>query len=139
MIKKFSALLLFLFAFTACSPNQVESTYVTYQDAVDDEFFDHGWIPDEAVSQSMVNIFCRSDVAANTCIFGFQTSIEDIEILRTKMQFTDEFVQLPATIKQPQWWIDILSNSQNYVLQSSDQVVFIAIQNDGNTVLGWRN
>ncbi len=125
--------------FSACSPDQIESAYPTYQEAVDDDFFSHGWIPEAAVSESMVNIFCLTDVPSNTCIFGYQADQADVEILRTKMQFTDDFVELPGTIKQPNWWIEILANAQNYVLQDGEETIFIAIQNEGNTVLGWRN
>ena len=124
---------------TACSPDQVEVAYSTYEEANADQFFENGRIPENAILPTMINIFCLSDVEANSCIFGFQASAEDIEMLRSKLRFTDEFVQLPETIQQPKWWIDILTNSKNYVLQSGDDIVFIAIQNDGNTVLGWRN
>ena len=123
---------------TGCGPNQVEHTYTAYDDAVADDFFADGWIPEQAITPTMVNVFCISDRETKTCIFGYQAAIEDIEHLRGQMQFTDAFVQLPESIKQPKWWIDILTNSENYVLQNGDDLIYIAIQNEGNTVLGWR-
>ena len=139
MISRVLLILTFFGLVSACSPDQVESTYTTYEEASEDGFLEKGWIPEAAISSSMVNIFCFSDAPSNSCIFGFQADYEDIELLRSQLQFTDQFIQLPANIKQPSWWIDILTNSENYILQTDEGVVFIAIQNEGNTVLGWRN
>ena len=118
---------------------QVTNHYTTYQEAQADKFFDHGWIPEEAIYPSMTNIFNRSHIDYSTCIFSYELEETELEDLRKKIFATEAFIEMPRGIRQPKEWVDVLTNAQNYVLKSGDEIIYIAIENNGNTVLGWRN
>lgn len=69
----------------SCDIDQVENNYSNFELAEKDGLFEKGWIPSEIVFTSMTEIYQRTNVDLNTCIFSYNLSKTDLEILKHKI------------------------------------------------------
>ena len=61
------------------SCDQITTKYSTYQKANEAKLFDKGWIPNEIINPHIKEIFLKTNLDLNSCIFSFNTNyIPDI-------------------------------------------------------------
>ena len=87
--KKLNGMLLITFTmiltlFHSCDFDQVESKYADYSSAKKNNLFQKGWIPYDLAFKSMTDIYQRTNLDLNTCIFSFKLSKTDIEAVKKK-------------------------------------------------------
>ncbi len=127
------------FTFYSCDFDQVVSKYPDYDSATAGKFFEKGWIPHDAVATSMTNIFLRTNLDINTCIFSYNLSEADLDIMKEKIQETTYRFQKVRRIKTPSAWTTELPELKHYLLlEETGDTVFIAINEADNKIYGWR-
>jgi hypothetical protein len=121
--------------------DQVESKYDGYESAKNAGLFNKMWIPKELISESMENIYLRTNLDMNTCIFSYSVSHQEMDKLDTSFQASSIEYLPPKGIKIPQWWSDIVANQDSIKTLSSDlsYTFQIVIDRNTNTILGWLN
>ena len=123
----------------SCSFDQVESKYDDYVSAKQDGLFDKGWIPTTITYESMTNIYQKTNIDINTCIFSFNLSLTDIAKLTDKLLLTQiPFEKLPG-INTPKWWEKGVKSSNHYLLleNKTKDSIYIAIDKHDNKIFGW--
>jgi hypothetical protein len=128
-----------LFILASCSFDQVEKRYPDFLSADKDGIFKKGWIPPELTNKSMTDIFIRTNLDLNTCIFSYKLPKTDIEALTSSKQMTSVSFRSPSGIKIPKWWIDSVDKLECYFYINHDcsDTVCLAIDHESNKVLGW--
>lgn len=141
MSPKITYFILVTFVITSCTLDQVESKYEDYESARNAGLFNKMWIPKDFISESMENIYLRSNLDMNTCIFSYSLSQQDIEKLHASFQASSIEYVPPKGIKIPQWWSDIVANQDSIITFSSDlsSTIYLAIDRDTKTIFGWVN
>ena len=136
----FVILIFLLTAFSqSCSFDQVESKYDDYVSAKQDGLFDKGWIPTTMTYESMTNIYQKTNIDINTCIFSFNLSRTDIANLSDKLLLTQTpYEKLPG-INTPKWWEKGVTASNHYLLleNKTTDSIYIAIDKHDNKIFGW--
>ena len=145
MKKRFKTLpFIISIAFTAvlysCLTNQVESKYSNFDSAQKEMLFGRGWIPSELVYESMEDIYQRTNVEKNTCIFSFNLSKKDLKLVLKKAESTSIKIDMPTGITRPIWWTKSISGlDQKFLVDQDNIVVYLAIDEKENRIYGWRN
>jgi hypothetical protein len=137
---KFLSLFLLAVLTNSCDLDQVENRFIDYNDAVKDDFFIKGWIPESLILESMKDIFVKSNIDLNTCVFSYKLSQADFDSIKTDLLETDTEFEIPRRIKIPKWWFDNVSLLSNrYYITDNYDLVFISIDSKNNKIYGWRN
>ena len=128
-----------LFLLVACSFDQVEKRYPDFLSADKDGIFKKGWLPPDLTNKSMTDIYLRTNLDLNTCIFSYKLPKTDIEALTRSKQLTSINYESPSGIKIPKWWIDSVDKLECYFYKTSDRsdTVYVAFDRESNKVLGW--
>ncbi len=53
----------------SCNFDQIESKYSDFKSADKDGLFEKGWIPSDFIFNSMTNIYQRTNLDLNSCVF----------------------------------------------------------------------
>lgn len=130
-----------LFILVACSFDQVEKRYPDFLSADKDGIFKKGWIPPDLTNKSMSDIFLRTNLDLNTCIFSYKLPQTDIEALTSSNLLTSVNFASPTGIKIPKWWINSVDKLECYIYKTHDPryTVCLAFDHESNKVLGWIN
>jgi hypothetical protein len=141
MSPRFIYFILVILVINSCNMDQVESKYENYESAKNSGLFNKMWIPQELISESMVNIYLRTNLDMNTCIFSYSVSQQDIENLDASFQASPIEYIPPRGIKIPQWWSDIVANQDSIITFSSglSYTFHFVIDRNTKTVSGWLN
>jgi hypothetical protein len=126
------------FLFISCL-EQVESKYDNYQEATNDNLETRGWIPKEIILPSMTEIYLRTNIDINTCVFSYKLSSEDLKKVKDKLTSTNyEFIE-PRGIKIPSWWLKGVYGLKVKAILEEDDWIYIAVNERQNQIYGWRN
>ena len=141
MRHRFIYIILAIFVMNSCNLDQVESKYDDYESARNAGLFNKMWIPKELISESMENIYLRTNLDMNTCIFSYSVSQQEMDKLYASFQTSSIEYMPPKGIKIPQWWSDIVANQDSIITFSSDlsYTFQIVIDRNTNTIFGWLN
>ena len=133
--------ILTIFIINSCSLDQVVSKYDDYESARNAGLFNKMWIPKELISESMSNIYLRTNLDMNTCIFSYSVSQQELERLDVYCKSISFEYLPPKGIKIPNWWSDIVLNQDSVIRLSTDLSYTTQIVIDRNTsrVYGWLN
>ncbi len=123
---------------TACFSDQIENVYADYHDAASEKLFEKDWIPNELVFESMTDIYQRTNLDVNTCIFSFELSQDDLKILKKKVSPAKNELKNVYGISTPSWWLKGWEGENQYVLNTNEGTVQIAIDLKKNKIFGWR-
>lgn len=144
--KKLNGMLLITFTmiltlFHSCDFDQVESKYADYSSAKKNNLFQKGWIPYDLAFKSMTDIYQRTNLDLNTCIFSFKLSKTDIEAVKQKALPTKANIEKPIRIKFPSGWIETVNSLNQFIFISDNKSdsVHLAIDEQNGIVYGWRN
>ena len=130
-------LILLLTLFSSCNLDQVDSKYSDFESADNDGFFTKGWIPSGIVFKSMTNIYLRSNLDVNTCVFNYNLSETDIEKLKLRVTPTKIKFKELRSINTPSHWNKSINSLNCYVYESN--LVYLAIDEENNIIYGWSN
>ena len=64
---------------TSCNYDIIESKFTNYDEAMDENYFDKGWIPKELANNEMKEIYVKNDLDRNTCIFSYHLPSTELE------------------------------------------------------------
>jgi hypothetical protein len=132
-------MLLILCLLQSCGLDQVEDNYPDYQTANNNELFDKGWIPREIVFQSMTEIHQRTNIDLNSCYFHYQTSKEDIQVIKQRVIPIKMKFEKPRRIRISSKNIQRITGlNYYYIISEFNDTVFIAIDLERNKIYGWR-
>ena len=125
----------------SCDFDQVEDKYADYNSAFNDQLFEKGWIPLELAFNSMTDIYQRTNVDLNTCVFSFKLSKTDIETVKQKALLTKAIIEHPRRIDLPSEWVKTVNSLDKYILLLLDRTdsVRLAIDDQNGIIYGWRN
>ena len=134
-------IIVFIFCFSSCG-KEIENKYNNYESAKSERLFEKGWISGDLVFKSMTDIYQRTDLDINSCIFSFKLSKEDVAIVKDKAIKTGTSInikQLPQ-IKIPQFWKEKVLKANYCVIRDSKNKdsVFVVIDTLQNRIYGWR-
>lgn len=124
----------------SCNLDQVETTFSDYETANKKGLFEQGWIPSEIVFQSMTEIYQRTNLDLNTCIFSYKVSSHDQEIFEQRIEPTKTKFIKPKGIKIPKWWINKIEEIDKsvFIINDNSDTVYLLIDKDVNGIYGWR-
>ena len=133
--------ILTIFIINSCSLDQVVSKYDDYESARNAGLFNKMWIPKELISESMSNIYLRTNLDMNTCIFSYSVSHQELERLDASCKSILFEYLPPKGIKIPKWCSDIVLNQDSVIRLSTDlsYTTQIVIDRNTSTVYGWLN
>ena len=101
--------------------------------------FEKGWIPKDLAFQSMTEIYQRTNVDLNTCVFSYNLSETDINSVLGKVEPTNRIVEMPRRIDRPTWWTTAVNKLDHNVFVNADKdSVFVAVDRKENKLYGWR-
>ena len=131
---------LLLALFSACDFDQIEENYSDYYDADKNGLFKKGWIPSEIVFNSMTDIYQRTNLDLNSCVFNYFLSNKDIEDLKDKVEPTSIRFKKSHRVKTSSDWINSVNELRHYYINSANEsdTVFLAIDEKNNKIYGWR-
>jgi len=126
--------------FYSCESDQIHDNYSDFSQADKNGLFDKGWIPPELVFNSMTDIYQRTNIDLNTCIFNYNLSKKDLIELKEKVKpISTKFNKLHR-VQTSEDWIKSVNELDHYFIvkvEKSD-TVFIAIDETNNKIYGWR-
>jgi hypothetical protein len=126
----------------SCYLDQVESEYEDYENASKDSLFDKGWIPRDLIFQSMTDIYQRTNLDINSCIFSFNLSELDVIKIKEKVIPTEKKIIKIQGIRIPNWWMqDVIKSNHYYYYIAEDKkedTIYIAIDDKVSKIYGWR-
>ncbi len=127
--------------FHSCDIDQVVSKYADYNSANKNDLFQKGWIPYDLAFKSMTDIYQRTNLDLNNCIFSFKLSKTDIEAVKQKAVPTKAYIKKPIRIKFPYRWIETVNSLNQFIFISENKSdsVYLAIDEQNGIVYGWRN
>ncbi len=129
-------LIMILCVFGGCNYDQVTTEYETYQQALDDDFFDKGWIPYELQDSSITKIFVRANLDVNTYIFSFNTEQLRINVPLSKNEITEP-INIHG-IDIPEWWNSNIQNKPRTVFPTGhDTSVNLVFDETNGAIYGW--
>lgn len=138
---KLNRIILFSIFISICSPScsfdKIESKFANYEEALDENYFEKGWIPKELVNKEMKKIFVKNDLDRNTCIFSYQLPISEIEILEENLIRLEQNYTERLNINNSKWFEKDILNLPKY--RSNDFKHGIAINKEMSVVYGWLN
>ena len=124
----------------SCDFDQVVNKYSDFNSANKDKLFEKGWIPAELAFESMTNIYQKTNLDLNTCVFSFNLSNADIETLKQNILPTKITFEKPRIVNIPSKWSIAVGKLNHYTYTTSDKSdsVYLAIDNKDLKVFGWR-
>jgi hypothetical protein len=130
--------LLITISLTSC--DQVESKFPDYNSADKAGFFDRGWIPENLISNSMTNIYQKTNLDLNTCVFSYSLLEPDLIETLAKVQQTNQ-KELPRGINIPKWWVNKVTTLYHYSIfdSNTNDSIYIAIDKKDFKIFGWHN
>lgn len=125
----------------SCDFDHVEVKYSDFDSANKDRLFEKGWIPADLAFNSMTDIYQRTNIDLNTCVFSFNLSKTDIEALKQKVRRTKMTFEEPRRINISSEWAAAVDKLDHYIFTTTDNrdSVYLAIDNQDRKVYGWRN
>ena len=89
----------------------------------------------------MTDIYQRTNLDLNTCIFSFKLSKTDIEAVKQKALPTNANIEKPRRITFPSGWIETVNSLNQFIFISDNKSdsVHLAIDEQNGIVYGWRN
>ena len=76
----------------SCDFDQITSEYSDFKTANQNGFFEKGWIPSDLVFNSMTNIYQRTNLDLNFCVFNYNLSKIDLEKLKEYSEILERFI-----------------------------------------------
>jgi len=129
-----------IIAISSCNLDQIEKEYTNFEAAEKDELFKKGWIPKQLISDSMENIYLRSNLDLNTCIFSFKISESDSKNLIENLTPGCSNIENIKRIKIPPSWINTIPQLDQYIFFDpvTSDTIHIAVDKNENIIYGWR-
>lgn len=129
------------------SCDRITNKYPSYNSAKEDKLFEKGWIPEEVVYESMINIYQQTEIDIGNCVFHFNLNQSDIIEVKEKLQPTTKKLEVIHGISTSSKWIKDINNLERFYLIDTMQLVtqnyldtvYFAIDIDKNKVYGWRS
>ena len=124
----------------SCNFDQVESKYSDFKSADKDRLFEKGWIPSDFIFNSMTNIYHRTNLDLNSCVFNYDLSKSDMETLKQKIKPSSQKIEKNHGVKISSDWIELVNELNHYyfVSPSKNDTVYLAIDENNNRIYGWR-
>jgi hypothetical protein len=124
----------------SCDFDQVESKYSDFKAADKDGLFDKGWIPTDLVFYSMSNIYQRTNLDLNSCVFNYTLSKLDLNSLKEKIKPSSIKFEKLHRIEISSDWIKSVNKLNHYyfVCPSKIDTVYLAVDENNNRIYGWR-
>lgn len=131
--------LIFMISIFACSSDQNEKKYNTYEEAKLDNLFEKGWIPKELVYNSMSNIIVKNNLDLNTCFFSYNLSQRDFENIKSKIHSDKIEYKKPERIDISKSEIEKINmlNKYSFVLPNKTDTIQIATDAKEDRIYGW--
>ena len=136
LYKLLTLIFVFLLCTVSCDFDQIESRYENYKSAQQENLFSRGWIPNELVSESMTEIYVRSNVDINSCFFSYKLSDTDLNKVKKKLQLINPITPNPRRLKIPKQFEKQIKNLNQYFLLKKD-TVYVRIDEKRNHIFGW--
>jgi hypothetical protein len=105
----------------SCDFDQVVNKYSDFNSANIDKIFEKGWIPAELAFESMTNIYQKTNLDLNTCVFSFNLSNADIETLKQNILPTKITFEKPRIVNIPSKWSIAVGKLNHYTYTTSDK------------------
>jgi hypothetical protein len=118
--------------------DQVEDCYENFEDAQSDQLFEKGWIPEILVYNSMTDIYQRTNLDLNTCIFSFKLSESHLVLVNDKLELAGN-INMPKGISLPNHWLNSVEKLSHYYLVENGDTIYVAVNIDEQILYGWRN
>ena len=123
----------------SCNNDQLTSKYPDYNSAKEGGLINQRWIPTILVFNSMTEIYLKTNLDLNTCIFSYKLRKSDFEDITNLIQPTKD-ATFAKNINPPDWWKVKVSTLEKYfILDETNDTTFIAVDNIEKKVFGWRN
>ena len=124
----------------SCNLDQVENKYSDFKSADKDGLFEKGWIPSDLVFNSMTNIYQRTNLDLNSCVFNYDLTQTDLEILKEKVKPSVIKFEKSHRMKISSDWIKLVNefNHYSFVRPNRNDTVYLAIDENNNRIYGWR-
>jgi hypothetical protein len=123
----------------SCNSDQVTSKYPDYNSAKEGGLINQSWIPTKIVFNSMTDIYLKTNLDLNACIFSYKLQKSDFENITTLIQPTKEAF-FAKNINPPNWWKEkVLTSEKYFILDETNDTTFITIDNIDKKIFGWRN
>ncbi len=121
----------------SCNYDVKESKFANYKEAIEQNFFEKGWLPKELANQEMKKIYVKSDLDRNTCIFSYHLPIKELEKLELKLVRLEQNYTEIINVHNSKWFEKELLNLPKYM--SYDFKHGIAINKEKRKIYGWLN
>lgn len=124
----------------SCNFDQIESKYSDFKSADKDGLFEKGWIPSDLIFNSMTNIYQRTNLDLNSCVFNYDLSKSDMETLKQKIKPSSQRFEKNHGVKISSDWIELVNELNHYcfVYPIKNDTVYLAIDENNNRIYGWR-
>ena len=124
----------------SCNFDQIESKYSDFKSADKDGLFEKGWIPSDLVFNSMTNIYQRTNLDLNSCVFNYNLSQTDLEKLKEKVIPSSIRFEKIHGVKISSDWIKSVKELKHfyYISLGETDTVYFAIDDNNNRIYGWR-
>lgn len=119
----------------SCNYDTVESEFENYEEMVESNYFDKGWIPKELANKEMKKIYVKNDLDRNTCIFRYHLTTEELEKLELTLVRLEQNYTERMNVTNSKWFEKELLNLPKYM--SNDFKHGIAINKEKKIVYGW--
>jgi hypothetical protein len=133
------SVILLLTLLYSCDFDQIENYYSDFSEANKDGFFNNGWIPPNLVFNSMTDIYQRTNIDLNTCIFNYNLSKKDLIELKEKVEPISARFNKLHRVQTSGDWVKSVNKLKHYfnVGVGKSDTVFIAIDEINNKIYGW--
>ena len=124
----------------SCNFDQVETKYSDFKSADKGGLFEKGWIPSELVFNSMTNIYQRTNLDLNSCVFNYDLTQTDLEKLKEKVKPSAIKFEKLHRMKISSDWIKLVNELNHYyfIQPNKNDTVYLAIDKNNNRIYGWR-
>jgi hypothetical protein len=121
----------------SCNYDIIESKFTNYKQAMDENYFDKGWIPKELANKEMKKIYIKNDLDRNTCIFSYHLPSAELEKLEENLIRLEQNYTERMNINNSIWFEKDLLNLPKY--RANEFKHGIAINKEKRIVYGWLN
>ena len=124
----------------SCNYDQVENKYSDFKSADKNKLFEKGWIPDDLVFNSMTNIYQRTNLDLNSCVFNYDLAQTDLEKIKEKVKPSVIKFEKLHRMKISTDWIKSVNELNHYyfIRPNNYDTVYLAIDENNNKIYGWR-